>query len=132
MELWRLLLPSPLADIAGPVLVQGASSAAPDAVNILVALGRVLRKVDPRAEHAPNVRVPLVKALVDDGVHERRAYGVKKPPSFNTSTDQNNTHTRTGKCIQYETNKSCKIASYQQIWMEICIIYTSILNCWGF
>ena len=64
---------SPVADVAGAVLVGGAAGASPDAVHVLVALGRVLGKVDAGAEHAPDVGVPLVEALVDDGVDERRA-----------------------------------------------------------
>jgi len=55
--------------------VQGAARPAPDAVHVLVALGRVLGKVDPGAEHASDVGVALVKALVDDGVDERRTWG---------------------------------------------------------
>ena len=63
---------SPLADVAGPVFMQGAARPSSDAVHVLVALGRVLGKVDPCAEHAPDVGVALVKALVDYGVDERR------------------------------------------------------------
>ena len=36
----------PLADVAGSVLVLRAAGAAPDAVDVLVALGRVLGEVD--------------------------------------------------------------------------------------
>lgn len=52
----------------------GASGAAADAVHVLVALGRVLGEVDAGAEHAADVGVALVKALVDDGVDEGRAW----------------------------------------------------------
>ena len=63
---------SPVADVAGSVLVQRTPRPSSYPVNVLVTLGRVLRKVDPRPEHASDVRVPLVEALVDDGVNERR------------------------------------------------------------
>ena len=70
---------SPLADVAGPVFMQGAAGPSSDTIYILVALGRVLGKVDPGAEHAPDVGVALVKALVDDGVDERRTCGMGEP-----------------------------------------------------
>jgi hypothetical protein len=55
--------------------MQGAARSSSDTVHILVALGRVLCEVDPGAEHAPDVGVALVKALVDDGVDKRRTCG---------------------------------------------------------
>jgi len=64
-----------VADIAGAVLVCGAARASSDAVHVLVALGRVLGEVDPGAKHASDVGVPLVEALVDDGVDEGGACG---------------------------------------------------------
>lgn len=73
---------SPLADIAGSVLVQWATSTTPDAINILITLRGVLCKVDACTEHAPNVRMPLIKALVDDGIHKGRAYRSKNPLQF--------------------------------------------------
>ena len=54
--------------------MRGAARASANAVHVLVALGRVLGKVDPGAEHAPDVGVPLVKSLVDDGVDEGGAW----------------------------------------------------------
>ena len=65
----------PVADVAGPVLVQRAARPPPDPVNILVALGRVLGEVDPSAEHPTNVGVSLVEALMDDGVDKGGAWG---------------------------------------------------------
>lgn len=62
-----------MADVAGAVFVQRAAGPASDPVHVLVALGRVLSKVNPGAEHPANVGVALVEAFVDDGVDERRA-----------------------------------------------------------
>ena len=53
----------------------GASGASSNPVHVLVALGGVLGKVDPRPEHAPDVGVALVEALMDDGVDEGGAWG---------------------------------------------------------
>lgn len=52
-------------------------SASPYTVHILVTLGGVLGKVDPGPEHASDVGVSLVEAFVDDGVYERRTYGIE-------------------------------------------------------
>lgn len=66
----------------------GTSCASTDPVHVLVAFGGVLGKIDPGAEHAPDVGVPLVEALVDDGVDEGRTWQknrvrqVKPPPSW--------------------------------------------------
>lgn len=48
----------------------GAASASSNAPHVLVALGRVFRKVDPRTKHPPNVSVALVKSIVDDVMDE--------------------------------------------------------------
>jgi hypothetical protein len=47
--------------VTRPVLVRGTARAAADSVHVLITLGRVLGKVDARAEHAANVRVSLVE-----------------------------------------------------------------------
>ena len=54
--------------------MRGTARASPDAVDVLVTLGGVLRKVDARSEHASDVGGALVKAFVDDGVDERRTW----------------------------------------------------------
>ena len=48
-----------------------AAGSSPDPPNILVALGRVLRKVDPRPKHSSDVGVALVESIVDDVMDER-------------------------------------------------------------
>lgn len=58
--------------IAGFVLVRRTSDAAADPVHVLIGLGAVLCKVDPRAEHSPDVGVPLVEAFLHDRVDEGR------------------------------------------------------------
>lgn len=50
----------------------GAAGAATDAVHVLVAFGGVLGKIDASAEHAADVGVALVEALMNDGVDEGR------------------------------------------------------------
>lgn len=69
---------SPVAQVTGAVFVSGASGAAPDAINILVTLRGVLSKVDPCSKHSSDVRMPLVKAFVDNGIYERRTWRTKK------------------------------------------------------
>ena len=64
-----------MADVTGPVLVRGAASPAPDAVDVLVALGGVLGEVDPGPEHSADVGMALIEALVDYGVNEGRPWG---------------------------------------------------------
>ena len=61
---------SPVTDVAGPVLMLGAPGPTPDAVDVLVALRGVFGKVNARAEHAAYVGVPLIEALLHDGVDE--------------------------------------------------------------
>ena len=56
--------------------MQGAARPSTNTVHVLVALGRVLGEVDPGAEHASYVGMALVEALVDDGVDERRTWGM--------------------------------------------------------
>ena len=46
------------------------AGAAGEAVYVLIALGRVLGKVDAGAEHAADVGVSLVEAAVDDARHK--------------------------------------------------------------
>ena len=48
----------------------GTSCASTNPVHVLVAFGGVLCKIDPGAEHAADVGVALVKALMNDGVDE--------------------------------------------------------------
>ena len=60
----------PVAGVAGAISVFRAASASSNAPHVLVALGRVLRKVDPRPKHPPNVGVALVKPVVDDVMDE--------------------------------------------------------------
>lgn len=52
----------------------GTSCTSTNPVHVLVAFGGVLRKIDPGAKHATDVGMPLVKALVDDGVDEGRTW----------------------------------------------------------
>lgn len=61
-----------MAHIAGAVFVRGAPRAPADPVHILIAFGGVFGKIDSGAEHAADVGVTLVEALVDDGVDEGR------------------------------------------------------------
>lgn len=63
-------LSSPVAQVAGTVLVCRAARASADAIHILITLGGVLSKVDPCPEHPPDVGVALVEAFVDDSVDE--------------------------------------------------------------
>lgn len=62
----------PVAHIAGAVFVRRTSRSSTNPINILVAFGGVLCKIDPRTKHAANVSVTLVKALMDDCVDEGR------------------------------------------------------------
>lgn len=64
-----------MANVAGAVFVRGTSRASADPVHVLIAFGGVLSEVDAGAEHAANVGVALIKALVDDGVDEGRTCG---------------------------------------------------------
>lgn len=68
----------PMAQIAGAVFVCRAAGSSTDAVNVLVAFGGVLRKVDPSAKHSTDVSMSFVKAFVDDGIYKRRSYKTKK------------------------------------------------------
>ena len=61
-----------MAEVAGTVFVSGAACAPSYPVHILVTLGGVLCKIDARSEHASDVGMPLVKALMDDSVDEWR------------------------------------------------------------
>lgn len=63
----------PRTAVARFVLVRRTTDSATDAVHVLVALRAVLRKVDARPEHAANVGVPLVEALLHDRIDERTA-----------------------------------------------------------
>ena len=49
-----------------------AAGAPTDAPHVLVALGGVLRKVDPGTEHTTDVGMALVKPVVNDVVDKRR------------------------------------------------------------
>lgn len=60
-----------MAQVAGSVFVRRAARATTDAVDILIAFGGVLSKVDPCPKHPSYVSVALIKAFVDDGVDER-------------------------------------------------------------
>lgn len=66
-----------MAHVAGAVFVGGTSCASTNPIHVLVAFGRVLSKIDPGAKHAADVGVSLVKALVDDGIDERRTWQEK-------------------------------------------------------
>ncbi len=66
---------SPLTRVAWPVLVKRAPRSSSYSINVLVAFGRVFGEVDPSPEHSPYVRMPLVEALVNDGVYERWPWG---------------------------------------------------------
>ena len=59
-----------MANVAAAILMYGTAGPTAYAVNVLVALATVLGKVDAGAEHTANVRVPLVEALLHDGVDE--------------------------------------------------------------
>ena len=63
-----------MTHVAGAVFVGGTSCASTNPVHVLVAFGGVLCKIDPGAEHAADVGVALVKALMNDGVDEGRAW----------------------------------------------------------
>lgn len=63
----------PGTHVAGLVLVRGATNAAANAIYILITLGAMLRKVDARPEHTPNVGVTLVKSALYDRIDERTA-----------------------------------------------------------
>lgn len=54
--------------------MSGAARAPSYPVHVLVTLGGVLCEIDACAEHAPDVGMPLVKTLMDDGVDEWRAW----------------------------------------------------------
>lgn len=60
----------PVAKVTGPIFVCRAACAATNAVDILIAFGGVLGKVDPGTEHPSYVSVALIEAFVDDGVDE--------------------------------------------------------------
>lgn len=53
--------------------MRGAANAAANTIYILITLGAMLRKVDARPEHTPNVCVTLVKSALYDRIDERTA-----------------------------------------------------------
>lgn len=55
------------------VLVRGTPGAAANPIDVLVALAAVLGKVNASPEHAADVCVSLVKALLHNGVYEGAA-----------------------------------------------------------
>lgn len=57
--------------VTGAILVCRTTGAAADAVDVLVRLGGVFRKVNPSAEHAANVGVPLVETFLYDCLKEK-------------------------------------------------------------
>lgn len=59
-----------MTDVAASILMGGTPGAAADTVDVLVALAAVFCKVYARAEHAADVRVTLVKALLHDSIDE--------------------------------------------------------------
>ena len=61
----------PVAHVTGAILVGGASGATTNAVDVLIAFGRIFRKVDACTEHPADIGVPLVESLLHDGVNER-------------------------------------------------------------
>ncbi len=63
-----------MAHVTGAVFVRGTSCASTNPVHVLVAFGGVLGKIDPGAEHAADVGMSLVKALMDDGIDEGRTW----------------------------------------------------------
>lgn len=65
---------SPVAHVAGAVFVGGTSCASTNPIHVLVAFRGVLSKIDPSAKHAADVGMSLVKALMDDGIDERRTW----------------------------------------------------------
>lgn len=64
------MLNIPVTDITRAVFMCRAARPTSDPIDVLVAFGGILCKVDPSPEHSPYVSVPLVKAFVDDGVDE--------------------------------------------------------------
>lgn len=79
---------SPLTRVAWPVLVKRAPRSSSYSINVLVAFGRVFGEVDPSPEHSPYVRMPLVEALVNDGVYERWPWGSRIKAFPQDSVDQ--------------------------------------------
>ena len=63
-----------MTHVAGAVFMSGTSRSSSNPIHVLVAFGGVLRKVDARAEHAADVGVALVEALVDDCIDEGRTW----------------------------------------------------------
>jgi len=63
----------PLTGVAGPVLVGWTPCPATYPVDVLIALRRVLSKINPCSKHATDVGVPFVEPFLDDGVDERRS-----------------------------------------------------------
>lgn len=61
-----------MTHVAGAVFVSRTPRPSTDPVHILVAFGRVLCEIDSCPEHAANVGMSLVKALMDDCIDERR------------------------------------------------------------
>lgn len=76
-----------MADVAGAAFVQRAARPSSDPVNVLVALWRILGEVDPSAEHPADVGVTFVKAFMDDGIDERRAWEEVTIWSIQTGTN---------------------------------------------
>lgn len=64
--------------VARPVLVQRATCSTTDPINVLVAFGRMLAKVDSGSKHASNVGVSFIETFLYYGVDERGA--VKQHP----------------------------------------------------
>lgn len=63
----------PVAHVTGTVFVSGATSAAPDAIDVLVTLRRVLCKIYASSKHATNICMTLIESFMDDGIYERRS-----------------------------------------------------------
>lgn len=66
-----------MAHVAGAVFVGGTSRASTNPIHVLIAFGGVLSKINAGTKHAANVGVALIKALMDDGVDERRTWQEK-------------------------------------------------------
>jgi len=88
-----------VAHVAGAVFVGGTSRASTNPVHVLVAFGRVLGEIDPSAKHAADVCVPLVEALVDDGVDEGGTWQEKGHiPITSIARQKEATYSNVGTC----------------------------------
>lgn len=62
-----------MADVTGPIFVNGATCATTNTIDILVAFGRIFSKINSCSKHSSYVGMPLIKAFMNNCIHKRRA-----------------------------------------------------------